>query len=158
MSRKRRRTQTGRAKRPIDKSLIVLNASASSTQLDNTLLTAVFPCTVMGLRWSFSVIGNATDSPAYFWAIVLVRDGFTASTLSTTDGGSFYEPEQDVMAFGASSIRDADSGFSPTVIQFENQSKAMRKLMVGDSIHFIARTTTATNTAADGVIQFFCKS
>ena len=159
---KRLRTNSGFVvtkgpKRPIDKGLIVVNQSASSSQSSTDLADATFPCTIMGIRWSLAIQGNTTTSALVSWAIVRVREGRTADTMSQVDGAHFYDPEQDVLAFGVCRTADLDAGTGPAVRHFEGATKAMRKLMVGDKIQFIS-IADANSNPVDGVIQLFCKS
>ncbi len=162
MSNKRRRTDSGfvrvvSTKRPIDKGLIVVNKSVGAATQANTLLVgATFPCTVTGLRWSLGLLNGATSATRVDWAIVIVRDGLSASTMSQTDAASLYQPEQDVMAFGSTRLADLDAGTGPAGFQMEGSTKSMRKLMGGDALVFIVLSETAMNV--DGVIQVFCKS
>ncbi len=116
--------QTGsakRAKRPIDKSLIVVNQEATNSQSATTLIDVKFPCTVMGIRWSLAVFGNTTANELVSWAIVRVREGRSADTMDQTDGAHFYDPEQDVLAFGVARTTDRDAGTGPTAVQIRRE-------------------------------------
>ncbi len=88
------------------------------------------------------------------WSIVIVRDGLSANSMSLTDGASLYDPEQDVLAFGAILIRDS----TLNTMSFEGNTKTMRKLKMSDKLVFLA-TGIATNTfRVGGIIQLFCKT
>jgi len=157
MSNKRRRTGPSRftvAKRPVDKSIInVLHDPITSSQKSTTLLTSSFPCTVTGLRWNLT--WHNTDSGGghkVWWAIVVVRDSATASTIGTSDGGSFYKPEENVLTYGTTWLEAAGSGMT------SGTTKTMRKVAGGDTLRFIVLSSTATTTAVQGIIQLFCKS
>jgi len=145
------------AKRPIDKNLVVVNQAVTSTQQQTDLITATFPATVTGLRWSLSALGSAVSASMVSWAIVLVKDGVSASTISQSDGAQMYQPEQNVLAFGVFYLADSDAGTGPTVNSWEGSTKTMRKLMGGDKIAFIAKAN-ANTVPLDGVVQFFTKS
>lgn len=148
-----------RVKRPIDKELKVVDQNVTNSQVESLLKTTTFPCTIVGLRWNINVLGStiATDSTIW-WAIVVVKDGLSASTMATSDGADFYTPEQDVLAFGTVGVRDKDNGSGPTIAHFEGNTKTMRKLRGGDLLKFITISETASAALVQGVIQFFCKS
>ncbi len=150
-------SRTTSRKRPVDKLLInVIHSALDSTQQTTTLVTATFPCTVVGLRWDLSVITAAGTNPAsYGWAIVIVRDGITVSGISFTDGGTFFSPEQDVLAF-AHGINPQDN--QGTGRHYNGSTKTMRKLMGGDKLMFLSKGQATETSNVTGTIQFFCKS
>ncbi len=157
MSRRRaprRRVNPTRSKRPIDKRLKFVTATADSTQVNTELHDSVFPSTVMGLRWDLQAIqlaGTGTANGA--WIIVVAHDGNTPNTLSFGNNSDFYTPEQDVMAYGTWTI---DNNVNHQSIV--GQTKTMRKLRVGDKV-FFSFLGVATNTSQiNGVIQFFLKT
>jgi len=148
--------RTTSRKRPIDKILVNVSQSTDATQVSTTLLTATFPCTVVGLRWDLTVLTDAgTGRGVYSWVIVIVRDGVTASQMSHTDGATIYAPEQDVMAFGkgVNQITGLTDGH-----QYNGSTKTMRKLMGGDKLQFLAKGEATDTQSFVGGIQFFCKS
>jgi len=148
--------RTTSRKRPIDKILVNVSQSTDATQVSTTLLTATFPCTVVGLRWDITVLTDAgTGRGVYSWVIVIVRDGVTASQMSHTDGGTIYAPEQDVMAFGkgVNQITGLTDGH-----QYNGSTKTMRKLMGGDKLLFLAKGEATDTQSFVGGIQFFCKT
>ncbi len=150
---------SGRARRPIDKKLIVINQSITNAQTSTTLLTVTFPCTVVGLRWDVDLNSILTaGASSNFWAIVVVRDGVTTSTMATSDGADLFTPEQDVLVFGCYRSPDADLGGGPVVKTWQGSTKTMRKLMGGDTLRLIGLGTTATTGTLLGVVQFFCKT
>lgn len=145
------------AKRPIDKSLIYVSQSLNTTQQSTTLTTTTFPCTITGIRWSLAGQNTTTANQTVRWAIVLVKDGLSASTMAASDASDFYTPEQNVLAFGVFKMTDSDAGGGPSAYNFEGSTKTMRKMMAGDVLQLI---TDASSTAGnfEGVVQFFCKS
>jgi len=157
---KRARTSGVRAARPIDKELKVVNQAATTTVVSTTLKTTTFPGTVVGLRWSMGASNaNAGGSPYTAWAIIVIPDGEAANTPALSDGADFYTPEQNVLAFGAFYLQDADSSTGPAAINWEGSTKTMRKLKSGDVLAFITLSdTAATSVTVDGVIQFFFKT
>ena len=163
---KRVRTVTGysnRSRRPIDKALVTVSKTGlASTQVSTDILAPNGACTVTGIRWSFNAWAEAAGSAGanLLWSIVHVPDGYSASSMSATDATNFYEPEQNVLAFGAISVSTSASitgdGVSPTPI--EGSTKTMRKMKSGDKIIFIAVPLTpgAETLAIRGVVQAFC--
>ncbi len=148
--------RTVRARRPIDKSLVnVVLASLAATQANTELIAATFPCTITGMRWDLTAIqSGGTGSSNGKWAIVVNRDGLALSTMSLTTGGTLYEPEEDVLAFG-SWIMDNNP---PEGRSWVGSTKTMRKLKLGDRLQFIAKGVATELTDILGTIQFFCKS
>lgn len=154
MSKRRRATTVRRsAPRPIDKQLKgVVQLLSSAAQTVSTLITATFPCTIVGIRWDLAFRNAATAIPTYEWAIILVRDGVAAGTLALANNSDFYQPEQDVLAFGtgfaiASQMESKNTG----------HTKTMRKLMGGDQIQLIGISDAVDSITMIGVVQFFCK-
>ncbi len=143
-------------KRPIDKGLINISQSLSTTQVQTVLITSTFPCTITGLRWILTSLNDNAIPNLVRWAIVIVRDGLSASTLTSADGTTLYAPEQDVMAFGV--MQMGGTGNNTGLVQHdEGNTKSMRKLMLGDKILFITKSATSTGDI-DGCVQLFCKS
>lgn len=162
---KRRRGNNGarvaaRAPRPIDKKLVgVVQTLSSAAQVSTTLMTATFPCTVVGLRWELSALQqHATANSFTSWAIVLVKDGQSVSNQSVANGSDFYTPEQDVLAFGTKWVAEADAGTAPVTADWSGNTKTMRKLMGGDTIQFIGLCDQVNGAIMRGVVQFFCKT
>ncbi len=155
---KRARTafgSTGHTKRPIDKKLVVVSKDAmAATQVTTVLLTTTFPCTVVGLRWDIAFAQDGGTAEArYFWAIVIVRDGVTVSTLAVSDAANLFQPEQDCIVFGAGTV---DNNSTPQ--QRTGSTKSMRKMMGGDVLMWIGISAATNTIGVRGVIQFFCKS
>ncbi len=146
---------TSRRPRPIDKQMIVIKKTdVTATQVETVLFTNIFPCTITGLRIDMTIIqdgGGATG--VYAWAIVLVKQGTAASTISTTDAASFYQPEQNVMMFGTGN----NDGTSIQVYRQET-TKTMRKMMNGDLLKFICKGVATNTSEFFGVVQFFCRT
>ncbi len=157
--RKRARTQVARARRPIDKDLITIRKTITASQQVTTLKTTTFPCTVVGIRWELTASSIIATTPVeVIWAIVLVKDGNSANTMATTDAGTFYSPEQNVLAFGVAQMPDVDIGGGPIVHTWSGNTKTMRKLIGGDLLQLIVDGTQAAQGTFLGIIQFFCKS
>ena len=151
-----KRQRTGRSfktPRPIDKSIIVVEkAAVSSTDQNTTLITAAFPCTITGLRWSGTVSCNTSTISTHHWCIFLVRDGVTLDTINDADSDTLIEPEQNVLAFGSGRSVDTQ------IRHYEGVSKAMRKMMVGDSLVFNCVSQNTNTSDFTFGVQFFCKT
>ncbi len=147
-----------RANRPIDKKLIsILKTSTGTSQVATTLLTTTIPCTITGLRWTLGFNSLVATGPINVrWALIVVRDGLSATTVGGTDGGDFYTPEGDVLAFGSHLIGETDTA-GPQVINIDGSTKTMRKMMAGDLFIFTVVSDTAASLQTAGAIQFFCK-
>lgn len=162
MSKRQRTSSTSfipRApKRPIDKSLVVINKTVGTSQLETTLETATFPCTITGLRWDLMSHSTLTTGNVVInWAIIIVKDGNSANTMATSDASSLYQPEQNVLAYGCGIFPDADAGQGPIGRTWTGNTKTMRKLMAGDKLALIALATGAS-APLYGAVQFFCKT
>ena len=141
---KKRKYASGRAPRPIDKTLIYLNRTLPSGSQDAaTVYTANVPCTLSGFQFT------PDQSERTYWALVLVEDGYTVSTLNFADLSNWYEPEQNVLMHGL--------GLSGSTQAVTVRSKTQRKLKVGDTLVMVQRNSGGTDTRGDGVLQFFCK-
>ena len=154
MSRKRRRLDFRfRIRRPIDKSLIVINKPTVSGALGSTTLTtATTACTVTGIGWSLSsTLDGGTGTGTIYWAIVLLKEGETLGTFSSTDRATFYSPESNVLAYGFGHNR------GNTVNRWDSITKTQRKLMNGDKILFITVGENVNTSEIYRVIRFFCK-
>jgi len=155
---KRARTSGVRVARPIDKELIAVNLSVTTTQMDTVLKTTTFPGTVVGLRWSMSARSVVTAAQRVDWAIVTTEDGNTVNNIGTSNAGDFYTPEQNVLAFGSMQLEASNSTAGPSNFMWEGSTKTMRKLKQGDTLEFTIISTNATGASIDGVVQFFFKT
>ena len=163
---KRQRTTGGFrvAVRPIDKRIInVLLTGVAAANQTTVLATTTSACTIVGLRWSFFVEGDAgTERLAhdYRWAIVKVDDGENPTALDSTDAGTFYSPEQQVMAWGTGTSRADAAGATNSggmKSTWNGKSKAMRKLRAGDRILFVIRGVATETVRCSDAVQLFCK-
>ena len=155
MSKRRRTDIAFSVKRPIDKQLrVVVLTGLNATDQNTILVTTTFPCTIVGLRWDISVVQEAGTANCFgSWCIVKEDQGQSVDTLGVADDASFYDPEQNVLAFGNWMIDNNTNNE-----HFTGGTKTMRKLKVGDRLIFIA-VGTATNTSQlRAQIQFFCKT
>ncbi len=164
MSKRRRTTGGFRvAVRPVDKAITAVSLTGvSTTQQQTVLVSAATACTVLGIRWSFFVEGDGGTSTLphdYRWAIILLKEGQTADNMGQTNAAHFYDPEQNVLAWGFGTSRtDSDEiNFLGAPDHWESKSKSMRKLMIGDRIAFIVRGTATQTVRVLGAVQMFCK-
>lgn len=150
-----------RGARPIDKVLPGISMSGLvAAQTAQDLVTATTACTATGIRWSLTVGGDAAANSALAqgaWAIIILRDGDTAQTMSLTGGSNLYEPEQDVLAFGRWAVRGPGSTTGPNVNMFNGETKTMRKLKIGDKLTLIALGEAVNSVALVGSVQVFCR-
>lgn len=165
MTTRSKRFRTGRAVpvgRPsrVDKRLIgIVKSPLGTTQLATVLITATFPCTITGIRWDLDFLNIlTTGSPSFNWAIVRVKDGVTVSVMAVSDAGTFYSPEQELIAFGIAHVADGDGTVGPMIKHFSGSTKSMRKLMGGDTLQFICDADSAAAVNVKGIIQFFCRT
>ena len=161
---KRRRTSAGfAAARPIDKQLVNVNLNdINATQQTTVLLTAATACTVLGIRWSMFIEGDAGSVGAehdYRWAIIQLLDRQTANNLDGTNQGELYEPEQHVLAFGIGCSRTSSTAtVGMQTLTMNGKTKSMRKLRIGDRVVFICKGIATETVRVRGAVQLFCKS
>ncbi len=163
---KRRRTAAGGAftipraqRRPIDKDLIgIVITNAGTVQRTTVLKTTTFPCTITGLRWSWTFASPLTgDSTQGIWVIAVVPDGEAINTISISDGATIISPEQSIVAFGSYGADNIALG-GPGVMLIEGSTKTMRKLRGGDVLLFACIMSAGTAGRIRGTVQFFCKT
>lgn len=141
-----------RARRPMDKLIKAASLTASSAaQTATVLATATYPGTIVGLRWNGKMAFH-TNAGTVPWAIVVVREGASADTLSVADGAAVYQPEQNVLAAGVEYVLNGDP------VKFEGDTKAMRKLQGGDQLQFICFADAVDVAYVRAQIQFFVKT
>lgn len=147
-----------KTKRSIDKRLISVSKTCTTSQGTSTLYTVTYPGTVVGLRWDLATL-SLTTAPAYLlWAIVVVHEGQNATALSGSDTGNFYTPEADILAFGVMRVSNTDSTAGPIADKDMGSTKTMRKLKGGDTLQLIQLCSVANGMSLQGVVQFFIKS
>ena len=128
-------------------------AVAGTTQ-DFTVIfanTTIGMATVKHISLDLNVTAETVDQSVY-WALVLVPDTRSASSLATAGiGGELYEPQQDVIACGV------------FMAPFEEVSAKRlytpmaRKLRQGDQIQFVVRSSAGTSYSINGVIRYALK-
>ena len=165
MSRPLKRARTA-APRPISKTLLFFHAPITGGTTVSTIYSTTFPCTITGLRWELSTPAHvAQGAPNGYvnWAIVLVKQGNTASTLPTGSQPqplNMYVPEQNVLASGSATLSPTGTGEFNAV--WKGQTKTMRKMQLGDNLQIVfgmgTNDPSLEDTVFGGSIQFFCKS
>ena len=148
---------TGGRKRPIDKKIIGVDQLVTTSQTSTLLYTCSFAATITGIRWVFSMQRRTTSLSRGFWAIVLVRDGQTPSTLAFSDTGTLYAPEQNVLAWGQMCVAPSNSTGGPVIEHDRGDTKAMRKVMGGDKLYCVAIGSVVDGIDFEGAVQFFLK-
>ena len=159
-----KRARTGfSAPHPIDKKItnIQLN-DVNATQQSTDLLTVSTACTVVGIRWSLFIEGDAGtlgNTHDYRWVIVHQRDGSNLSALGATNEGTLYSPEQNVLAFGVGNDRavPVSTALHNGPFQWNGKTSSKRKLMDGDKIVFILDEIATDTVRCKGAVQLFCK-
>ncbi len=152
---KRQRTATfSRARRAINKEIIFVNALTVNATQESTLInSSVFPNTLTGLRWNFSVAQDGgTGVCFYTWAIVILKESEGTRTMQRADAAEFYQPEVNCLVWGTGII---DNNSRPDHI--EGTTKTMRKMMVGDRVVMIYVGSTTNTASFVGAVQMFQK-
>ena len=163
MPGKRRRVSSSfRAPRPIDKTILSIFKNVTTTQQNVTLITAVFPCTITGLRWDLNTslavdVGDNTGTSCT-WVIYLLKENVAVPAMNLSDGQTLIRPEEDCLVFGAfHAQKETASSFVNAQVN-RGSTKTMRKLAVGDRLVWSALSDSAQGTVITGAIQFFCKT
>jgi len=117
------------------------NASTiSTTQSDNVVYATTTAATYAGGRISGSVTFAAPATSGFLsWVLVKVPNAIAASTISVTDGGVTYNPEQDVLAAGTIPYI---AGLNYDPIPIDVLVKTKRKMLTGDQILFCYHSST----------------
>ena len=136
---KRQRTVSTRSKRPIEKKIITVNKLVGVAQQQTAVFNANEAVTYAGGHLQISWDGNPAAIGRAVWAVVLIREGQTASTISLTDNTATYLPEQDVLAMGVFQSATLTDLLGDTVT-----IKTKRKLKQGDAIYFIVLGSIAS--------------
>lgn len=136
--------------------MVYVNQTVVNAQVQTILVTATYPCTLTGVRWSLSIRNNHAAADNLDWAIVIVKEGDAADAIATSDGASFYNPETNCLTYGCVAMEGTSNGSAVHV--FNGTTKTMRKLQGGDQLLFVAKGLVNASKTALGCIQFFCKS
>jgi len=159
-SRKRSRTtmHTSHVKRPIDKQIKAVSLACDTSQNATTLYTCTYPVTITGLRWdlNLTVEDTATNVRAA-WAIIVIKDGYSANSIALSNAADFYTPESNVLACGMLCAMET-LGAGTTVDDSRSHTKTMRKLQAGDVLQLIQVSNNGTSSNFNGVVQFFAKA
>lgn len=149
---RRSRRSFARTKRSKNKTLIGGQFTTNANTLNSsTLYTAVYPCTMAGMRWDMDFVRASIVSENNIqgqWAIYILKEGNVALELSPT---TIMQPEQNVIAWGVMSLGTIDSGVSKK--SYMDKTKSMRKLQGGDKIMLAIKTVEAVSCVWG--VQFF---
>ena len=134
------------AKRPVEKSLVVINATVGTAVAANTV-----SLTTSG---SVGAVGNAMTYSgghiqiSYFpttaatvivgFALIVLRQGTTVNSPTLTSAQTFYAPEQDVLWSHYAVLPSNTASAATTVVVPTAKIKTMRKLKLGDAVVFVA--------------------
>jgi len=143
-------SQSRRTSRPVDKQLISATGALTGAQVASRVVLSAYPCTLIGLRWSIGAT-KAASTGVFVWAIVVVPEGTTESTLVLTNEAAMYSPEQNVVAFGVG-LLDTSNHYA-----VEGSTKAMRKFKVGDKLLLIAKADGDHTSTLRATVQCFLK-
>ena len=126
-------------KRPVEKAIRVVATDCTNTQVQSTLFTAGEALTFSGghisVKYTAASASPAGSGTFIHAAIVFVREGQAASTLSMTLGQALYVPEQDVLWAGVGVV-----GSNNDLSWEETKIKTQRKMKSGDFLAFNARS------------------
>ena len=149
-----------RSRRPIEKIQVVVNqVMTGNAQIDTTLFTTTDPVTAGGFhwdtRWKRATDATLTNGKGGVWAIVISRQDIAVNTMSTTNSGTPYSPVEHVIAAGVYMTTNV----AVDVIDFtKGDSKTMRKLKCGDTVHFLCKGQDGDGTVeVDSIVTFFNK-
>ena len=157
---KRARTElpavvVARPRRPVERQCLTVNRTVTNTQSSNNLFTASNALTYTGGSIQVSCAQAQSASAATMrWALVIVREGLTPTTLSMTDGGTMFLPEQDVLAAGSFT---SPTGTTVSIASEFHKLKSMRKMKEGDTLLWLTISSVATSFVLNGVINLFFK-
>ncbi len=129
-------------KRPVDKDLIWIQKNT----VGNSQVTTVLRTSEMAETFTGGVISNivrviaATEVESRgACAIILLRDGQTISTLTLTDAGKLYSPEQDVLWATPWAFQlPATDLFLGYFTNISERIKTKRKMKKGDQLVYLA--------------------
>lgn len=142
-----------------DKNIISINeTSLAGTQVSRALINTTsgttYPCTLLGVRWSFCIQNTGAAFSNGLWMLVVVEQGDSPNTMILTTATTAYKPEQAVLAFGGFCSTSGSSA-SPQIVSGFTTSK--RKLKAGDNLYFIALAQAGSTVAICGAVQYFLK-
>lgn len=132
-----------------DKQLINVNGGVNNNQVNTSLFTATYPCVVMGLIVHGGTNTLAAALQGFQWFVHVVEQGTAVPTIAY--GGSCFQPEQNVLAFGSGMIATSGNYFT------QIKTKTGRKLRAGDQLYWSIASNVAQTANYMFNIQFFLK-
>ena len=142
-------SRTRRTKRPVDKDMVTVAQTATTTQQSTLLRQSTVSETYTGGHVSGSVIVTGTQQYG-FAMIIMLQQGNTAGSIDTTDGNATYRPERDVV--WAVGWRGDQSNL---VKHFDQEIKTMRKMHSGDTMYFISKASGSSSNITALVTSFY---
>ena len=153
-----------KTKRPVNKSIVSVRKAAQpgDTTGQTVILAASSPCTVTGFRWEINACNSSTVlQQDIAWALVIVKAGNTPNAFGTSDGANLYTPEQNVIAWGATTLAQplpAADAYYISEKGYMGETKTQRKLMAGDSVYMLVRNAGAGGFCDwTGCVQLVCR-
>ena len=148
------------AKRPVEKSLVVINATVGTAVAANTV-----SLTTSG---SVGAVGNAMTYSgghiqiSYFpttaatvivgFALIVLRQGTTVNSPTLTSAQTFYAPEQDVLWSHYAVLPSNTASAATTVVVPTAKIKTMRKLKLGDAVVFVAISSALASVTYSAIV------
>jgi len=147
---RRARRAYSRTKRSKAKTLVCAQTNTTgTTQANEKLFGATYPCTVAGMRWEVTIQNLTGSLQNVMWAVYILREGNTHPPLSTT---LIMAPEQNCIAWGVTILGTANNGESN--VMWTDKTKSMRKLQGGDQVFWSVKSTGG-DVAFVAAFQFF---
>ena len=132
----------------VERTAVVMTTAATAVNgLYQSALSVVPSSSTQGMRKVKHLTAELTCGSAgavIWWCVAFVPQGYTVNAINSAAGGSFYEPNQFVLAAG---VNDPDAG--PIRIR----TPISRNLNSGDSLWLVVGSTSA-ETNIHGMIQY----
>ena len=140
-----------KAARPVDKEQMYLIASSLGTTQDNQdIRVSTVAETYTGGHIQVS-LQRVSGGGVIQCALMMVPEGVTNPTLTTTDANPFAQPEEYVL-WGASVYLGSNS-VEPVILK--DRIKTMRKMKNGDALVFACRGSVATVGTVTALVTAF---
>lgn len=129
----------------------VFNMTVDTTLETRTILSATYPCTIVQYKLEATAhcIAATADVQNWFWALLLVKDGYNANTPTIADTNNFYKPEQNVITWGKGLGMGVTNDYYPPT-KISRSEKCNLRLQAGDTIQLIA-----LGTNANAIVDFY---
>lgn len=144
--------------RPIQKELVVINNTATTSTTTAVMTTFAQAGTVVGLRWSISDLSAINTSTQVAWCIMVLRESVANPVMSLGSGADLVNPVQDVLAFGVGHTAATLGNAGPMVHNWEGSTKTMRKVQGGDKLVFLQISNGVSSDNFLAAVQYFIKT